>query len=114
LVVITNDAWFGDEAAPYQHFSQAVLRAVENRRTLIRAANTGISGIILPTGRVESRLGMFKRGVLLGRTPVYFEKTIYTVMGDVLPQFCLGVTVLVFLAAFLRRNRYAGRSEAND
>ena len=114
LAVITNDAWFGDAAAPYQHFSQTILRAVENRRTIIRAANTGISGIILPTGRIEAKLGMFKRGVLLGRTPEFHETTIYTVTGDVLPLICLGITALVFLAALARRKRHVGRSKTID
>jgi apolipoprotein N-acyltransferase len=52
LVNITNDAWFGRSGAPYQHFSMAVLRSVENRRFLVRAANTGISGFIDPCGRI--------------------------------------------------------------
>ena len=49
MVTITNDAWFGDSAAPFQHFGMVVFRAVENRTAFARAANTGISG--LPIGR---------------------------------------------------------------
>ena len=52
MVTITNDAWFGQSAAPYQHFGMVVLRAVENRRAFARAANTGISGFIDPHGRI--------------------------------------------------------------
>jgi apolipoprotein N-acyltransferase len=52
LVTLSNDAWFGGTAAPYQHFAHATLRAVENRVTVVRSANTGISGIVDPLGRV--------------------------------------------------------------
>ena len=52
LTTITNDAWFGATSAPYQHFEQAAMRAIENGRYLVRAANTGISGIVDPYGRV--------------------------------------------------------------
>jgi apolipoprotein N-acyltransferase len=56
LVNITNDAWFGKTSAPYQHLQASVLRAVENRRFLVRAANTGISGFIDPGGKIISLL----------------------------------------------------------
>ncbi len=59
LVTMSNDAWFGRTAAPYQHFAHATLRAVENRVTVIRAANTGISGIVDPHGRVVTRTAPF-------------------------------------------------------
>jgi len=59
LVNITNDAWFGRSNAPWQHFAMAVLRAVENHRSLVRAANTGISGAIDPLGRVTATTGLF-------------------------------------------------------
>ncbi|MGE5236979.1 MAG: apolipoprotein N-acyltransferase [Acidobacteriota bacterium] len=64
LATITNDGWYGDSAAPRQHLALAILRAVENRRWLVRAANTGISAIIDPNGRVVSRLGVGERGVI--------------------------------------------------
>ncbi len=62
LVNITNDAWFKTSTAPYQHLQQCVFRAVENRRWLVRAANTGISAIIDPWGRVVSKTSLFERG----------------------------------------------------
>jgi apolipoprotein N-acyltransferase len=109
LSIITNDAWFGRSAAAYQHFDQAILRAVENRRAVLRAANTGISGIILPDGRVTHRLGLFVPGVLNGPAPLIDETTFYTAAGDLIPQAGLAVAVVVMLAALYRR-KYAARS----
>ena len=59
LVTLSNDAWFGRTAAPNQHFAHATLRAVENRVTVVRAANTGVSGIVDPLGRVVTRTEPF-------------------------------------------------------
>ena len=59
LTTITNDAWFGRTSAPYQHFSQAAMRAIEQGRYLVRAANTGISGIVDPYGRVVDQTELF-------------------------------------------------------
>ncbi len=67
LVTITNDAWYGDTWAPYQHFRAARFRAAENRRPLIRAALTGISGLIDRRGNVTGRLAVGERGVLRAR-----------------------------------------------
>ena len=63
---MTNDAWFGGSAGPYQHFHQAQLRAVEQGLPVVRAANTGISAIIDPYGRVLGELGLKKEGVVDG------------------------------------------------
>jgi len=67
LVTLSNDAWFGATSAPYQHFAHAMLRAVENRVTVVRAANTGISGIVDPRGRVVVRTDPFVETWAVGR-----------------------------------------------
>lgn len=67
LVTITNDAWYGDTAAPWQHFRAARWRAAETRRPLVRAAITGVSGLIAPDGSVRARLGVGETGILRGR-----------------------------------------------
>ena len=59
LANLTNDAWYGRSSAPVQSLAMAVLRAVENRRSLVRAANTGISGLIDPLGRITGETGLF-------------------------------------------------------
>jgi len=107
LVVITNDAWFGRSSAPYQHFAQAVLRAVETRRTVIRAANTGISGVIWPTGQTKNRLELFKRGILTAPVPRVREQTFYAAAGDLVPRTCLGITAVVLAMGWYRRRKNA-------
>ena len=66
LVTVTNDAWYGDSDAPWQHFRAARFRAAEMRRPLLRAAITGVSGIVAPDGRVVEQLGVFEEGRLAG------------------------------------------------
>ena len=63
LTTITNDAWYGYSSAPYQHFAQAAMRAIENGRYLVRAANTGISALIHPFGRILARTGIGREKV---------------------------------------------------
>lgn len=103
LVTITNDAWFGNSAAPYQHFDMAVFRAVENRRALLRVANTGITGIILPSGQVASRTGLFREAVLTGEIPLVKAKTFYTLHGDVFAYACAVVSFIMLMICFLRK-----------
>jgi apolipoprotein N-acyltransferase len=67
LVTITNDAWYGNTAAPWQHFRAARFRAAENRRPMLRAAITGISALIAPDGSVRTQIGPFKEGMIRGR-----------------------------------------------
>ena len=70
MVNVTNDAWFGDTPGPYQHFRQSQVRAVENGLPVLRAANTGISGIVDPSGRVVDALAMNVRGIIDVSVPV--------------------------------------------
>jgi apolipoprotein N-acyltransferase len=88
LANLTNDAWFGDSAGPYQHLQMAAFRAIENRRFLIRAANTGISAIVDPTGRVVARLDLDRSGVLIGEVAPRRERTFYARHGDVFAILC--------------------------
>ncbi len=102
LVNITNDAWFGRTAAPYQHLSMAALRAVENRRCIARAANTGVSAIIDASGRIVRQTKIFTPADLTGIISIYEEKTFYTRYGDIFARLCL-IAGLAFLARACRK-----------
>ncbi|MGC2424391.1 MAG: apolipoprotein N-acyltransferase [Nitrospirota bacterium] len=102
LTSITNDAWFGNSGAPYQHFDMSVFRAVENRRAMVRAANTGISGVILPSGEVIATTSIFKRDTMTAEVPLMEEKTFYTLYGDIFGYFCSLITTC-FIAIILYR-----------
>jgi apolipoprotein N-acyltransferase len=67
LVTVTNDAWYGDTFAPWQHFRAARFRAAETRRPMLRAAITGVSALIAPDGSVRAQLGVFEEGVIEGQ-----------------------------------------------
>ncbi len=89
MTTITNDAWFGESAAPYQHFGMVQFRAVENRRAFARAANTGISGFIDPYGRVLQATPIFTEEALTGTLPLRRDRTFYTRFGDVFAYACV-------------------------
>jgi apolipoprotein N-acyltransferase len=95
MVTITNDAWFGDTAGPYQHFSMAVLRAVENRKPVVRAANTGISGFIDSNGKILSSTPLSVRVVLTGDILTDGTRSFYSRYGDLFAYLCIIVTVLL-------------------
>ncbi len=102
LVNITNDAWFGRSSAPYQHFSMAIFRAVENRRSIIRSANTGISGFIGPSGRVVASTQLFTDAIMTRTVPMLDEKTFYSRFGDLFAMACLVLTLIASLHQFVR------------
>ncbi|MCG8633224.1 MAG: apolipoprotein N-acyltransferase, partial [Desulfobacterales bacterium] len=110
LTTMTNDAWFGRTSAPAQHFAIAALRAVENRRSVVRAANTGISGFIDPAGRVLSQTALFETGSLSRPVPALTRTTFYTRHGDLIGMAALVAILLSFMVKgirklFMRRNR---------
>jgi apolipoprotein N-acyltransferase len=97
LTTITNDAWFGRTSAPYQHFEQAAMRAIEEGRYLVRAANTGISGIVDPYGRVLAKTSIYERAVVVGEARFLHGTTIYARVGDVVGYLSLALTVALLL-----------------
>lgn len=82
LVNITNDAWFGHSHAPYEHYSHLVLRAIENRVAVVRAANTGISGWIDPVGRIRAATPIFTPQVAVYALETSDVRTPYDALGD--------------------------------
>lgn len=70
ILTVTNDAWYGDSPGPYQHFTQARFRAIENKLPVIRSANTGISGIIDPYGRVVQQTNLMEEAVVSSELPL--------------------------------------------
>ena len=100
LVTITNDAWFGKTVAPHQHFGMVVFRAVENRMAFARAANTGVSGLIDPTGRIITATPIFAEHAVIGSISLSAPSTVYTRFGDVFAWAC--VIMALFLLSFAR------------
>ncbi len=101
LTTITNDAWFGYTSAARQHFAIAVFRAVENRRSMARAANTGISGFIDPIGEIHSTTGLFQDQAVTMEMPALKRITFYTNYGDIFAWGC----ILAFCLAFVVKRR---------
>jgi apolipoprotein N-acyltransferase len=100
LVNITNDGWYGRTSAPYQHLAMAVFRAVENERYLVRAANTGITAVVDPRGRVLASTALFDRTVLVHDAGFVASRTFYSRYGDVFAWSCLAAALGITFAAF--------------
>ena len=98
MVNITNDAWFGDSGGPLQHLAMVPLRAVENRVAVARAANTGVSALVSPSGRIGPELPLFHRGVLRIEVPLRGAPTFYTRFGDLFAYACGAVTAAALAA----------------
>jgi apolipoprotein N-acyltransferase len=96
MAAITNDAWFGYSAAPYQHLEMVAFRAVENRVPFARAANTGISGFIDATGRIFDTSDLFVPSARTASLVPRIGTTFYTRHGDVFAWLCVGFTAAVF------------------
>ncbi|MGQ0810918.1 MAG: apolipoprotein N-acyltransferase [Nitrospiraceae bacterium] len=114
MTTITNDAWFGPSAAPYQHFGMVVFRSVENRVAFARAANTGISGFIDSYGRILHASPIFTEQALRGTIPLTHEKTFYTMHGDVFARGCVIITALSLVIVSVMRRRAARSKVRTD
>ena len=105
LVNLTNDAWYNRTSAPYQHFAFYIFRAIETDRYVLRSANTGISSIIDPRGRIEGKTPIFTEEVLRGTYALKNTKTFYVRHGDYFIVICLGLLVVAVVGGI-------GREEA--
>lgn len=98
LCIVTNDQTLQRTQGPEQHLMMAKLRAIENRRFVLRAAGTGISAIIDPFGRVRHRLGLYRKGLIVDSVVPLHSLTLYTRLGDWLAYLCIAVTVACLFA----------------
>jgi apolipoprotein N-acyltransferase len=97
MLNLTNDGWFGMSSGPYQHMQQAQLRAIEQGLPLVRAANTGISAVVDPVGRVVASLPLGVEGVLDSNLPKPLRPTPYARFGDVPAGVILAIALFVVL-----------------
>lgn len=106
MSIITNDAWLGNSPGPYQHLAAGRLRAIEHRVSIGRAAQTGISAMILPSGRIAASIPLGEKGELVYDAPLGLERTFYTRHGDI---FALSILLLsslgLLFVMFSRKNR---------
>jgi apolipoprotein N-acyltransferase len=108
VINLTNDAWYGDTAAPRQHLDMARWRAVENRRYLLRAANSGITTIVAPSGRLHVATEILRAGTATGDFAFLSGITFYTRHGGAFPWLCAIITLLVLAWSCVRRATTSG------
>ena len=97
ICVITNDGWWGDTQGYKQHFSYSKLRAIESRKSLVRSANTGISGVILPNGGEFHPACSGIKKYLSTEVGIYDKKTFYNKYGDYLGRISAFISVMILL-----------------
>ena len=97
LLVLTNDAWYGVTAGPYQHYNVARIRAIENRVPVVRSANTGISGLILANGLSIKEQGLGEMAVFKVTVPLGDTGSFYSQNGNIFVIFCLVCSLITLL-----------------
>ena len=102
MTIITNDAWWGDTPGYRQHLSYASLRAIETRRAIARCANTGISAIISPSGKIMQPTPWWEPAVIKGQIPLRDDITFFVSHGDITGRVCSFVFILLLLALVVR------------
>ncbi len=95
LVNLTNDAWYDRSSAVFQHFDFSRFRAIENRRAMVRATNTGVSGFFSPTGEVIASAPVFEEAYVVANIPLGGPKSFYTRLGDLFTWGCVIVLGLI-------------------
>ena len=112
LVTISNDSWYGAGGAQAQHFAGAVLRAVENERYLLRAAITGISGIVDEKGRILTELREDEKGTIRGAARLFTSRTPWTQYGFAFAGVCDAVAIAVLVLGLIRWGRSRKKTES--
>ena len=98
LLSLTNDAWFGSYAGPQQHFAITIFRSIEEGLPLVRAANTGISAIVDPYGRIIKMLDVGVEGVInSGRPRALKKQTLYAKWGNVTSAGLIGLVIILLI-----------------
>src|SRR5262249_5708246 len=110
LVTITNDAWYGDTAPPWQHFRASRYRAAASRRPLLRAEITGISALVAPDGWVRAEIGPFRQGVIHALVKGERSETPFARCPWAVPAACTGLALLALGVAWWRREAQDQRS----
>lgn len=98
IILATNDSWYKDSAAVYQHNGHSVLRAIESGRYIVRAANTGVSSVITDKGKIISLLGPLKTGYVSANVNTYSHRTAYSYIGNSIVY--LSISYLIFLFGY--------------
>ena len=107
LTTVTNDGWYGTSSAPYQHFEMASMRAIEEGRYMARSANTGISGVVDPYGRVVQASAIFEQVSLVAEVRLLRGRTIYSQIGDVTAYGGMALTVIALVVVRPRGRKAA-------
>ncbi len=105
IINATNDGWYGNSAGPYQHLVATQLRAVEEGISIVRAANSGISAIITPLGKIQNKIGLNQRGILDDRLPLQLNLyTSYGKSGNKIPLILVifNIILVIFLTNYKR------------
>jgi len=109
ITVVTNDSWYGKSSGPYQHKDFGMLRAVENRRSVVRCANGGISCIINAKGEILAETELYTKTTLVGKVPLQYEKTFYTenplivpLLSSIFSFWIFGMNILIWMKKKLK------------
>lgn len=105
IVTISNDSWFGNTSAPYQHLSMAQFRSIENRRYILRSTTNGISGVISPTGEILFSTIYLTEDSFIGGFKFLTRRTVFTKWGYLFPYFCVGLFLIIFMIRIIRVRR---------
>lgn len=103
ITIQANDGWLGKSAGPYQHFELARLRAIENRVSIIRSSNTGISGVIKPSGKVTRKIPIGFQSVFVEKINLVNQGSYYSINGDIFAKICIAIlSIVIFKRCFIK------------